>query len=117
MEIPILTLALAGEGIAQCLVVAFYQAIGLWIVGGGEVVLDLPFLEQLGDQIVLELQTVICLDVTGGTISAINVRIDEIANFYTSLLGKGCCFWPTGESFYCNSNEAFSLGGERKRSN
>src|SRR3954468_2362075 len=50
-------------------------------------------------------------------ISAINVRIDEIANFCTSLLGKRCCFWPTGESFYCNSNKAFSLGGERKRSN
>ena len=45
VEIPVLSLTLAGESIAQSLVVPFYQAVGLRVVGCRVVVLNLPLLE------------------------------------------------------------------------
>jgi len=115
VEIPILSLTLAGKSIAQCLVVPFNQAVGLWMIGCREVLLDLPLLEKVFYCFVLELQSIVSLDVSRATKTTINVSVDEVRNFSSSLLRKRGCFWPTCKTFNCNSNEAFASRGERKR--
>ena len=54
VKVPILSLTLACNGIAEGLVVSFYQSIGLRMVWCQKVVINLPFLRELGDEIVLE---------------------------------------------------------------
>ena len=78
---------------------------------------DLPFLEELSDEIVLEFQSVVCLNVTGSTIATVNVEVNKVSDFCTCLLRDGCCFGPTGESFYCDSNIPIASRDEWKWSN
>ena len=51
----------------------------------------------------------------GATKATINVSVDEVRNFSSSLLCKRGCFWPSCETFNCNCNEAFSSGSEGER--
>ena len=85
------------------------------MIGHREVMLDLPFLEQVVHSFVLELQSVICLDMSGATKATINVSVDEVRNFSSSLLRERGCFWPSCETFNCDCNEAFSSRSERER--
>ena len=56
------------------------------------------------------------MQVSRASISAINVTVDEVCDFFSCLLGEWGCFWPSCESFDCYSNVAISSGAERKGS-
>ena len=112
VKIPILSLTLACDSVAEGLVIPFDQSIGLGMVRCREVVIDLPFLRELGDQVVLEFQSVVRLDVSWGTILTIEVGVDEFGNFCASLLRKWGCFRPSCQAFYCDSNESISTRSE-----
>ena len=116
MEIPIFSLAQAAESCTERFVVAFNKAIGLRVIGCRKVMLDLPFLEKGGDYFILEFQTIVRLQMSRASVSAINVTVNEVCNFFSSLLSEWSCFWPSCESFDCYGNVAISSCAERERS-
>jgi hypothetical protein len=58
------------------------------MIGCQEMMLDLPLLGEICNEIVLEFQSIVCLDVTRRTIAVVDVSVEEVSDFCSSLLGK-----------------------------
>jgi hypothetical protein len=101
IQVPVLLVLVTGpgEGFTKCSIIPFGKSIGLGVVGGGPMLLDVEVDAELLNQLVFEMGTLIREDFSGDTVVANNFVHEKGGDGLGSSSLNGLGFGPLGKIF------------------